>query len=289
MSRERGKPATLTPLGRKLLWAERSVQAKYAVDIAKIVSELNTAFAVASDPKAKLLTVSGCYDPFVSSLQEGANHAGLILDYHFSTSTEGLRALNARQAVVAGFNFPGSSGRGSEASKVFRPLINPERMAGCHVCRRSQGLVVAKENPLGIQSFEDVFEKTVRYASRASGIGTYTLQQELLHEKGRSLTELRTHSAVYSSHMAVATAVASGEADAGLCVAEAADLVGADFIPLMWENYYLAWMKEDTKAVEPLLAVLKAGAARATEQQGKRDLSRSGERIDDWREELDWF
>ena len=66
-------------------------------------------------------------------------------------------------------------------------------------------------------------------------------------------------------------------------------MVGADFIPLMWENYYLAWMKEDTKAGEPLLAVLKAGAARATEQQGKRDLSRSGERIDDWREELDWF
>ncbi|MDU5054472.1 MAG: substrate-binding domain-containing protein [Sutterella wadsworthensis] len=267
VSRERGKPATLTALGRKLLWAERSVQAKYAVDIAKIVSELNTAFAVASDPKAKMITVAGCYDPFLSSLQEIANRKELILDYHFSTGAEGLRSLNARQTMVASFNFPEGSAKGSEVFKVFRPLINPERIAGCHVFRRAQGLAVAVGTPLGITGFEDIFEKKVRYASRAPGTGTYTLQQELLHKTGHLPEQLATQSTVYSSHMVVATAVASGEADVGLCVAEAAHIVGAEFIPLLWENYYLAWMKEGAKA--------------ATEQHGKRDLSRSGERIND--------
>ncbi len=289
VNRERGKPASLTPLGRKLLWAERSVQAKHAVNIARIVSELNTAFAVASDPNAEIVTVAGCYDSFLSSLQDRATKAGLIIDYHFSTGCEGLRALNEQKYMVAGFNFPEFSERGSEACKTFSPLIKPDSMFGCHVCRRSQGLVVAKGNPLNIEHFQDIFDKELRYAARSSDTGTYTLQEELLRPLPYSSKDLEPHSTVYRSHMAVATAVASGEADTGLCVAEVAQIVGADFIPLVWENYYLAWMKKDTETVIPLMELLKNSRGSIHQQQEGRDLSQCGEFIEDWRDVLDWF
>lgn len=291
VNRERGKPATLTALGRKLLWAERSVQAKHAVTIAKLVSELNATFSAASDPNAKIVSIAGCYDSFLSSLQDAAFQSGVIADFHFNTGCEGLRELGARECMVAGFNFPENSGRESEAYRMFRPLIDPETMEGCHVCRRSQGLVVAKGNPLGIQTFDDIVEKSLRYAGRSPDTGTYTLQESLLKAMPCTCSQekLAAVSTIYPSHMAVATAVASGQADAGLCIAQAAQAAGASFIPLVWENYYLAWYKEEAKAVAPLLEVLRHEGSNEARQEEGRDLSRCAEMIPDWRQELDWF
>ena len=45
--REQGKRARLSPLGQKLLWAERTVMANYAVHMEKMRTELNAAFAAA--------------------------------------------------------------------------------------------------------------------------------------------------------------------------------------------------------------------------------------------------
>ncbi len=287
--REQGKPAFLTPLGKKLLWAERTIQAKHALTIAKLSNELNAAFQAAYDPNASILTVAGCFDAFLSSLQVKAFDSGLITDFRFNTGLEGLRNLRDGDCVMAGFNFPEDSPRGSEAWKAFSPMIDPALMEGCSVGRRSQGLVVAKGNPKGVGSFIDVFLKHLRYAGRSPDTGTYTLQESLLKQTPFDQEQLAKISTIYPSHLAVATAVASGEADAGLCIAQAAGQMNAGFIPLVWENYYLAWHKRDRALVQPFLEVLSRAGREGDPGEPGRDLQRCGELITDWQAELNWF
>ena len=56
--REQGKRARLSPLGQKLLWAERTVMANYAVQMEKMRTELNAAFAAACNPDADIVTIA---------------------------------------------------------------------------------------------------------------------------------------------------------------------------------------------------------------------------------------
>jgi len=66
--REQGKRARLSPLGQKLLWAERTVMANYAVQMEKMRTELNAAFAAACNPDADIVTIAGCFDPWLATL-----------------------------------------------------------------------------------------------------------------------------------------------------------------------------------------------------------------------------
>ena len=57
-----------------------------------------------------------------------------------------------------------------------------------------------------------------------------------------------------TTHIAVALAVKSGEADAGMCVYSAAKALGLPFVPVAQERYELAFRKE--YADDPRLAAL---------------------------------
>jgi putative molybdopterin biosynthesis protein len=64
------------------------------------------------------------------------------------------------------------------------------------------------------------------------------------------------------SHAAVAQAVASGAADAGLGIEAAARSRGLDFVPLLQEDYYLVCLKAalEQEPVQALLEVLRSPA-----------------------------
>ena len=257
--REQGRPAKLSPLGTKLLWAERSVMARYSVSIEKLRTELGYAVAAACDPNADIVTVAGCFDPWLSRLPPAVFADGIILDLQFSTSREGLVSLAEGKADVAGFNFPRGSGAESTAAKTFAPLLTPANIGMCRFAARTQGLAVAPGNPCNIQSLSDVVCRGLCYAGRAQGTGTHVLLRDLLEKEGLSGESLDNASVIESSHRGVALAVASGRADAGLCVADAAHTAGADFVPLAVEDYYLAWRLDRVPAsLNRLLKHLKS-------------------------------
>jgi putative molybdopterin biosynthesis protein len=65
-----------------------------------------------------------------------------------------------------------------------------------------------------------------------------------------------------SSHAAVAQAIASGAADAGLGIEAAARSRGLDFVPLLKEDYYLVCLGAELEepATQALLQVLRTDA-----------------------------
>src|SRR5512140_416785 len=65
----KGQPATLAPLGSKLLWAERRAQARLAPQLDAMRAELERAFAVAFDDEAEVIEVAASHDEALPSLR----------------------------------------------------------------------------------------------------------------------------------------------------------------------------------------------------------------------------
>ncbi len=246
VERDQGKHSYPSELGRKLLWAERTVLAKNALQIEELRAQLEGVFAKACDPNARLVTISGCYDPWLS--QFPAHYAAhsqrkLVFDLQFQSSQQGLENLAADRCDIAGFNLPGNTPASSTFAQAFGPLIDTNEMEGMLFAVRTQGLATAPGNPLNINSMIDVARQKARYVNRSAASGTGLLCLDLLSQAGLSQKDILGFDNIEPSHVAVATAVASGKADAGLCEEAAARRLGLNFTALVYENYYLVWKR----------------------------------------------
>ncbi len=113
-----------------------------------------------------------------------------------------------------------------------------------HLWRREQGIIVAPGNPDGVEGLPDLGRCAV--ALRPEGTGTRVLLERLMREAG--LEPLSLRGPKVASHLEAALSVASGSADAAIGLRAAAEAVGLDFVPLVWEPYELA-LPEDALGV----------------------------------------
>ncbi len=104
---------------------------------------------------------------------------------------------------------------------------------------RQQGWIVAKGNPLNIQSVSDLARDGLTYINRQRGAGTRLLFDYLLKQDGVSRQQVYGYDREAISHLSVAAAVAGGTADAGLGIYSAAQAMGLDFVPIAEERYDL--------------------------------------------------
>src|SRR4051812_8021485 len=241
---EKGQPARLTEFGEKLLWAERQAQARLAPQIESLHSDLERAFAVAFDEAAHVLTFFASHDDALAALREHAvASAALHLDIRFCGSVDAITALNEGRCTPAGSHTPPQPGPGSLAQRTYQPLLQPGVHKLIGFARRTQGLIVASGNPLGLGSIADVSRRPARYVNRALGTGTRLLLDEMLAQAQLATSAIAGYAATEPSHAAVAQAVASGAADAGLGIEAAARSRGLDFVALLEEDYYLVCLK----------------------------------------------
>ena len=255
---EKGQSARLTEFGAKLMWAERQAQARLAPQIEALRSDLERAFAVAFDDNAHVVTLHASHDHALTALREhalGANHEQLHLDIRFGGSVDALRDLNEGRCVLAGFHTLQHPAPGSLAERIYKPLLQPGLHKILGFANRTQGLMVAPGNPLGLQSLQDLVNKKARFANRALGTGTRVVLDELLAQSGLRAAELNGYQHTEPSHTAVAHAVAAGAVDAGLGIEVAARSLGLDFVPLVQESYHLVCLK--TALEEPAIVALR--------------------------------
>jgi len=260
---DKGQPARLTEFGDKLLWAERQAQARLAPQIGALYADLERAFAVAFDAAAHVVALHASHDDALASLREHAVASDkLHLDIRFTGSVDAIKALNEGRCVMAGFHAPEDSPPGSLAERTYKPLLRPGLHKIIGFARRSQGLMVAQGNPLGIASLADLARPGVRYVNRPLGTGTRVLLDELLARHALSPDVIAGYGHTEPSHAAVAHAVASGAADAGLGIEVAARASRLDFIPLVSESYFLVCLKStlEQPATQALLGILRSEA-----------------------------
>jgi putative molybdopterin biosynthesis protein len=240
LERKRGQSCALTPFAEKLLWAEKEVQAKYALEIQQLRSSIEQAFAKVLSDVDSDIRVSGCPDEALLLMRNALTERQLFLDVGFNSSQKGLEDLRDGKVALAGFNFPLGAVRGSAAERTFGPLIRASGISLLRFCERIQGLAAAPGNPMNLCSLLDVSLKHARFVNRAPGTGTRILCDELLQSSGLQPQDLSGYDTVAPSHSQVAVMIASGKADAGLCLGSIAKQQGLSFIPLVKEVYLLA-------------------------------------------------
>ncbi len=263
---EKGQSARLTEFGAKLLWAEGQAQARLAPQIEALRSELERAFAVAFDANAHIVTLYASHDRALAHLRERAlqgpdsSVAHVHLDTRFCGSVDAIRGLNEGRCVMAGFHTLENPGPGSLAEKIYKPLLKPGLHKIIGFAQRTQGLLVARGNPMQLHSLQEVVTWQARFVNRAIGTGTRVVLDELLTQARLPPQSLRGYDSAEPSHQAVAHAIVSGAADAGLGIEAEASAQGLDFVPLVQEHYYLVCLKSalDDPAIGALLAVLQS-------------------------------
>jgi len=257
----KGQPAVLSPFGAKLLWAERRAQARLAPQVEALRSELEQAFAVAFDRSAGVLTIAASHDDALPLLRQWARERHkLHLDISFCGSVDALVALNAGHCQLAGFHALTAAAPRSPTARAYRPLLQPGRHKLLSFAQRTQGLIVAPGNPLGLQGLEDLRRPGLRFAARSPNTGTRVLLDELLAARGIDRASLATLPQLEPSHRAAAECVASDAADASFGIEAAARARGLGFIPLAHEHYFLVALRQalDDPQVATLLTLLRS-------------------------------
>jgi putative molybdopterin biosynthesis protein len=131
--------------------------------------------------------------------------------------------------------------------------------------KRTQGLMVARGNPLALHRLADLAPRGARFVQRQAGSGTRLLTEHLRISEGLSVSEWAAVAGTEEdSHVAVAAAVASGLGDAGLGIEAAARAFGLGFVPLVEEDYFLVCLADTLEhpAVQLLREVLASPAWR---------------------------
>ena len=183
----------------------------------------------------------------------------VTLDVVATDSLDGLIALARGTADLAGCHLLDPE-TGEYNVPFIRHLLPGEAVLLVTLAHRQQGLFVASGNPKRIEGIKDLARAGVTMINRRRGSGTRgLLDDSLAHAKIKS-TKIHGYDREAATHLAVAGAVAAGEADTGLGILAAARTYGLDFIPVARERYELALrpLTAARPAVQKLLATLRS-------------------------------
>jgi molybdate transport repressor ModE-like protein len=257
LERERGKGSKLTALGQKLVWAGRRVQARLSPMLETLASELELELQKALHPESAALRIHASHGFAVEKLIETLSQIKCPVDRKYMGSVEAVASLHSGACDLAGFHTPLGEFE-AKAYAHYAKWFHPERHRIIHVTTRTQGLMVAKGNPLGIGSVEDLRQPGLRFVNRQPGSGTRFLLECLLDKAGIRASELQGMEQGEFTHAAIAAYVASGMADVGLGVETPARRFDLDFVPVVKERYFLLCEEKSIESgmLGPMLDVL---------------------------------
>jgi putative molybdopterin biosynthesis protein len=210
--------------------------------------------------------IAGSHDPL---LEWAIRQSGCGLASYFDGSLDGLERVADGKALAAGMHvFEARHEDFNRAHVLARMAAAPVVLI--ELFRRTQGLVVAPQNPHGIATIEDL--RGLRVMSRQQGAGAYLLFEHLLDTAGVARTELDLLDPPARSEADVALAVSDGKADAGLAIETAARHYRLGFVPLFNERYDLLLRRREyfEAPVQSLMAFVNCSAfkQRAAEMAG---------------------
>lgn len=262
-----GKKLIATPLGRgagatmSLVRADGILEISQNIEGLEAGSEVRIKLLKTEEEIKNTLVCIGSHDPIIdilSDLMHMKNKKYFLSSAHVG-SMGGVMSLKNEETHIAPIHLLDMD-TGEYNTSYIEKYLKDKDIALIKGVKRIQGFIVKKGNPLGIKDFKDLVDKKVKFINRQRGSGTRLLLDYNLKKAGVSPREIVGYEREEFTHLSVASAVASGNADVGLGVYSAAVMMDLDFIPICDEDYDMAVPKEylEMDIIKELLKVLKS-------------------------------
>ncbi|MFP4193327.1 MAG: molybdopterin biosynthesis protein [Desulfobacterales bacterium] len=185
----------------------------------------------------------------------------------FTLSSSHVGSMGGLMAVKNGLcHFAGShlldENDGSYNISYIKRYLPDKKVRLVRLAEREQGFIVAPGNPKKISCIKDLAGEDIIFINRQSGSGTRVLLDYHLRKAGIDPDSIKGYEKEEYTHMAVAAAVLSQSADAGLGIHAAAAALGLDFVPVATESYELVIPEDffDSGRIATMLDVIRSGA-----------------------------
>ena len=216
-----------------------------------------------------VLDILGKHIEKCSSYKTLRSYAGslnsLISMYHGDCD---IVSLHMFDGDTGGYNIP-----------YLKKILTGHSYILLNLLSRKAGFYVQKGNPLQIHSWADLTKKDVKIINREKGSGSRILLDEQLRIQRISSKSIAGYDNEETSHLSVASAVSAGQADVGIGIEKAAQLVRVDFVPLITERYDLVILKtpENEKLISTVKTVLSSSSFQSEIKSfGGYDYSQTG-------------
>ncbi|MBN2501046.1 MAG: GntR family transcriptional regulator [Anaerolineales bacterium] len=224
---------------------------------------------------------AGSHDLVVSFLERmlAERNPPIRFQEDYVGSLGGLMALTRADANVAGIHL------WDEQTDTYnipfvRRVLPGKKLALVSLVKRWLGLILPTGNSQGIEGLTDLNAPEIVLVNRQPGSGTRVWLDAKLRENGIEPEAISGYDHEESTHLAVAQAVADGDATVGIGIQAAAAAYGLDFVPLTQESYDLVVLEEcwQTPAIQALLEIIASATfTQAVETLKGYDLTTTGE------------
>jgi molybdate transport repressor ModE-like protein len=231
---QRGRPARLSPLGRRILHADAHVRASLEEPFRRLGSEVASLLSAARGSAEERLRIQASHDLALEALR-AICVPELELEIAFRGADDSLAALARGECDMAGFHVADALPRAAAAAAALGRWLDPRKHTLVHFVARQQGLIARPG--ARIRNVHDLTRPGVRFIHRQSSDAPRGGEER-----------------------SVAAAVAAGRADAAFGLHADAKRFGLAFVPLSIERYFFACAKSSLRgsAVQSLLAKLKS-------------------------------
>ncbi len=230
---------------------------------------------------ARTVVAVGSHDPMLDLLGQylALRFPGYRLASANVGSLGGLVAQRRGEAHLSGTHLLDAES-GEYNIPYIRRTLGDQPVRVVTFAHREQGLIVAAGNPQGITGLDDLVR--VRYVNRQRGAGTRILLDYEIQRRNIAPEQVQGYEREEYTHLAVAAAVASGSADCGMGIRNAAMALDLDFIPVTHERYDLVIPEQyiDLPMIQHVLALLHDASFRAAvAAQPGYDVSEMGQTV----------
>lgn len=212
------------------------------------------------------LRFAGSHDLALAALMRllAEQQPAATISVEYSGSLGGLMALARGEAEVAGLHLWDAETDTYNIPFVRRVLPGRQVLL-LGLARRALGLMVPAGNPQNVQTVHDLARPDGRFVNRQPGSGTRIWLDAQLKQLGIAPETIVGYERAERTHVAVAQAIAQGEATVGLGIQAAATAHGLAFIPLTHEQYELALTAAvwETPVAQALATTLRSAHFRA--------------------------
>ncbi|MGL4382286.1 MAG: molybdopterin biosynthesis protein, partial [Bacilli bacterium] len=232
-----------------------------------------------SSIKQKLVAL-GSHDLIIDVLNDFSNQFNYQVKINSTHvgSYAGLLALVKKEANLAFTHILDEAGTYNK--DIITKLFNPCDLYIIKGVKRSQGLVVAKNNPLNISSLKDLINNKYKYVNRQQGSGTNMLLHYLLKQENLKQEDLIGYDFIMPTHYNVASCIKSNLVDAGLAIYSVAQALDLGYVEITLEDYDIIIYKEDLNdyRIQGLIRILRNETFKnELAQLGGYDTSLSGQ------------